>query len=161
MPQTVYIETSIVSYLAAYLSRDLITAAHQQITHAWWQERRPEFLIFASQVVLDESAAGDPQMASKRLEILKDLPRLEITPGVADLAAALIVQLPLPPRAGADAAHIATAAYHGMNFLLTWNCSHIANAALRPRIEKICGEQGYTAPVLCTPEELLGGADND
>jgi fructose-specific component phosphotransferase system IIB-like protein len=161
MRQTVYIETSIVSYLAAYLSRDLITAAHQQITHTWWQERRPEFLIFASQVVLDESAAGDPQMAGKRMEILRDVPLLEITPGVAELAASLIVQLPLPPRAGADAAHIATATYHGMNFLLTWNCSHIANAALRPRIEKICREQGYTAPVLCTPEELLGGADDD
>jgi hypothetical protein len=161
MRQTVYIETSIVSYLAAYLSRDLITAAHQQITHTWWQERRPEFWLFASQVVLDESAAGDPQMASKRMEILRDVPLLEITPGVAELAAALIVQLPLPPCAGADAAHIATAAYHGMNFLLTWNCSHIANAALRPRIEKICREQGYTAPVLCTPEELLGGAEND
>jgi hypothetical protein len=161
MRQTVYIETSIVSYLAAYLSRDLITAAHQQITHTWWQERRPEFLIFSSQFVLDESAAGDPQMAGKRMEILRDVPLLEITPGVAELAASLIVQLPLPPRAGADAAHIATATYHGMNFLLTWNCSHIANAALRPRIEKICREQGYTAPVLCTPEELLGGADDD
>ena len=117
--------------------------------------------MFASQVVLDESAAGDPKMASKRMEILRDVPLLEITPGVAELAAALIVRLPLPPRAGADAAHIATAAYHGIDFLLTWNCSHIANATLRPRIEKICREQGYTAPVLCTPEELLGGDDND
>src|SRR5436305_575026 len=160
MRQTVYIETSIVSYLAAYLSRDLITAAHQQITHTWWQKRRPEFLIFASQVVLDESAAGDPQMASRRTEILKDVPLLEITPEVAELAATLIARLPLPPRAGADAAHIAVAAYHGMSFLLTWNCTHIANAALRPRIEKICREQGYSAPVLCTPEELAGGTED-
>jgi hypothetical protein len=94
------------------------------------------------------------------MEILKNVPLLEITPEVAELAAALIMRLPLPPRAGADAAHIAVAAYHGMNFLLTWNCSHIANAVLRPRIEKICREQGYSAPVLCTPEELLGGAEN-
>ncbi|PYQ56287.1 MAG: DNA-binding protein [Acidobacteria bacterium] len=160
MPPTVYIETSIVSYLAAYPSRDLITAAHRQITHTWWQKRRPEFLIFASQVVLDESAAGDPQMASRRTEILKDVPLLEITPEVAELAATLIARLPLPPRAGADAAHIAVAAYHGMSFLLTWNCTHIANAALRPRIEKICREQGYSAPVLCTPEELAGGTED-
>jgi hypothetical protein len=160
MPPTVYIETSIVSYLAAHPSRDLITAAHQQITHTWWQKQRPGFLIFASQVVLDESAAGDPQMASKRLEILKNVPLLEITPEVAELAATLITRLPLPPRAGADAAHIAVAAYHGMGFLLTWNCSHIANAALRPRIERICREQGYSAPVLCTPEELAGGAED-
>ena len=161
MRPKVYIETSIISYLAARPSRDLITAAHQQITHTWWQERRPEFLIFASQVVLDESAAGDPQMASKRMEILENVPLLEITPEVAELAAALITRLPLPPRAGADAAHIAVAAYHGMNFLLTWNCTHIANAVLRPKIEKICREQGYSAPVLCTPEELVGDADND
>ena len=161
MRQTVYIETSIISYLVAHLSRDLITAAHQQITHTWWREHRPEFSIFASQVVLDELAAGDPQMASKRTEILRDIPLLEITPEVGELAAALIQRLPLPPRAGADAVHIATAAYHGMNFLLTWNCSHIANAALRPRIEKICKEQGYSMPVLCTPEELLGDVDDD
>jgi hypothetical protein len=160
MSPTVYIETSIVSYLAAHPSRDLITAAHQQITHTWWQDHRQEFSIFASQVVLDESAAGDPQMAGKRLEILREVPLLEITPEVAELAAALITRLPLPPRAGADAAHIAVAAYHGMSFLLTWNCSHIANAVLRPRIEKICREQGYSAPVLCTPEELRGGEDN-
>jgi hypothetical protein len=161
MRPTVYIETSIISYLAAHPSRDLITAAHQQITHTWWQERRPEFSIFASQVVLDESAAGDPQMASKRMELLKNVSLLEITPEVAELAEALIMRLPLPPRAGADAAHIAVAAYHGMNFLLTWNCSHIANAVLRPKIEKVCKEQGYSAPVLCTPEELVGGAEND
>jgi len=160
MCPTVYIETSIISYLAAYPSRDLITAAHQQITHTWWQVRRPEFSIFVSQVVLDESAAGDSQMASKRLEILTNVPLLEVTPEVAELAATLIMRLPLPPRAGADAAHIAVAAYHGMNFLLTWSCRHIANAVLRPKIEKICREQGYSAPVLCTPEELVGDADN-
>jgi len=161
MRPSVYVETSIISYLTAHPSRDLVTAAHQQITHAWWQARRSEFLIFASQVVLDESAAGDPQMARKRIEILADVPLLEITPEVADLAEKLIMRLPLPPRAGADAAHIAVAAYHGMSFLLTWNCSHIANAVLRPRIEKICREQGYSTPVLCTPEELIGGTDND
>ena len=160
MRPTVYIETSIVSYLAAHPSRDLITAAHQQITHTWWLEQRPELSIFISQVVLDESAAGDSQMASKRMEILKDVPLLEITPEVAALAATLIRRLPLPARAGADAAHIAVAAHHGMNFLLTWNCAHIANAVLRPKIEKICREQGYSAPVLCTPEELVGGTEN-
>jgi PIN domain len=161
MRSTAYIETSIVSYLAAQPSRDLITAAHQQITHTWWRERRPEFSIFVSQVVLDESAAGDPKVASKRLEIVKDVPLLEITPEVAELAAALIRRLSLPQRAGADAVHIAVAAYHDVSFLLTWNCAHIANAVLRPKIEKLCKEQGYSAPVLCTPEELLGGEDDD
>jgi predicted nucleic acid-binding protein len=160
MEPPVYVETSIVSYLAAYPSRDLVTAAHQQITHTWWHLHRSKFSIFASQVVLDESAAGDPQMASKRIEILAAVPLLDITPEVAELAADLIRRLPLPPRAGADALHIAVAAYHGMDFLLTWNCSHIANAVLRPKIERICREQGCSAPVLCTPEELIGGTEN-
>jgi hypothetical protein len=160
MRPSVYIETSIVSYLTAHPSRDLVTAAHQQLTHTWWQVGRSEFQIFASQVVLDESAAGDPQMASKRIELLTDVPLLEITPQVAELAEKLIMRLPLPPRAGADALHIAVAAYYGMDFLLTWNCSHIANAVLRPKIERICKEHGYSAPVLCTPEELIGGEEN-
>jgi len=160
MGASVYIETSIVSYLTAHPSRDLVTAAHQQITHTWWQVHRSEFLIFASQVVLDESAAGDPQMASKRIEVLTNVPLLEITPEVADLAERLIMRLPLPPKAGADALHIALAAYHGMSFLLTWNCAHIANAVLRPKIEKICSGLGYSVPVLCTPEELIGGEEH-
>lgn len=156
MRPTVYVETSIVSYLAAHPSRDLVTAARQQITHTWWRERRPSFEIFASQVVLDEAAAGDPNAAARRMDIVRAVPLLDLTPEVADLAAALILRLPLPPRAGADAAHIALAAVHGVNYLLTWNCAHIANAELRPRIERICREQGYSVPVLCTPDELMG-----
>jgi hypothetical protein len=160
MRPSVYLETSIVSYLAAFPSRDLVTAAHQQITHSWWRERRAAFELFASQVVLDEAAAGDPQAAGRRLEILRDVPLLEITSEVADLAATLITRLPLPQRAGADAAHIALAAYHNVNFLLTWNCAHIANAVLRPRIQRICMEQGYAVPVLCTPDELIGEVED-
>lgn len=159
MRPTVYIETSIISYLVAFPSRDLVTAAHQQITHSWWKIRRSEFEIFASQIVLDEAAAGDPQMARMRLELLADVPFLDVTTEVEDLAAKLIKRLPLPPRAGADALHIALAAHHRVDYLLTWNCAHIANAILRPKIEKICIEQGYSAPVLCTPEELAGGSD--
>jgi hypothetical protein len=156
MRPTVYLETSIVSYLAAYPSRDLVTAARQQVTHTWWKERRGDFTIFASQVVLDEASAGDSDAARRRMDLLKDVPLLDVTPEVADLAAALIQRLPLPRRAGADAAHIALAARHKVDFLLTWNCAHIANAELRPRIERICREQGYTVPVLCTPDELMG-----
>jgi hypothetical protein len=158
MRPTVYVETSIISYLAAHPSRDLVTAARQQITHTWWRERRPDFMVFASQVVLDEAAAGDPHAAGRRMQLLEGMPLLDLTPEVADLAAALIMRLPLPQRAGADAAHIAVAARHGVNFLLTWNCAHIANAELRPRIERICREQGYSVPVLCTPDELMGEA---
>lgn len=120
---SVYVETSIISYLAARPSRDLIVAARQQLTHAWWRERRPVFDLYVSQVVLDQ-------------------------------------RVPLPTTAGADAAHIATAAYHRIDFLMTWNSTHIANAELRPRVEQVCRENGYPAPVLCTPDELMGGSDD-
>jgi hypothetical protein len=107
-------------------------------------------------VVLDEAAAGDPVAAAGRLALLEGMPLVEITEEVADLAASLIARVPLPATAGADAAHIAAAAYHGLDFLLTWNCSHIANARIRPRIERLCREDGYSPPILCTPDELLG-----
>lgn len=160
MPPTVYVETSIVSYLAARPSRDLVVAARQQLTHTWWRERRPAFDLYVSQVVVDEALAGDPEAAGRRAALMAELPLLDITPEVAELAAALIERVPLPPRAGADAAHIAVAAYHGMDFLLTWNVAHIANAELRPRMEQVCRENGYSVPVLCTPDELIGESDD-
>lgn len=156
MRPKVYIETSIVSYLAARLSRDLITAAHQQVTHTWWLDRRAEYDLFVSQVVLDEAAKGDPEFSRRRMVYLQGVPLVEATPGAADLTAALFARLQLPRRAEADAAHIALAAYHEIEFLLTWNCSHIANARFRPIIERVCREHGYPVPVLCTPDELLG-----
>jgi len=156
-----YLETSIVSYLAARPSRDLITAAHQQVTHAWWEVRRPEFEIVISQLVLDEAAAGDPDVAKKRLALLYGVAVLAIDHQVEELAEALIEGVALPARAGADAVHIAAAVRHEADFLMTWNCTHIANAQLRPHIERICREHGYRAPVLCTPDELMGDLEND
>lgn len=161
MRSRVYLETSIISYLAARPSRDLITAAHQQVTHTWWETRRPKFEVLASQLVLDEAAAGDPEAAQQRLALLRDVPVLEIDPQVEDLARALIEGVGLPPRAGADAVHIAAATRHEVDFLLTWNCRHIANAQLRPRIERVCRQQGYRVPGLCTPDELMGEDQND
>lgn len=160
MRRTIYVETSIISYLAARPSRDLITAAHQQVTHAWWQERRSEFDLYISRVVIDEAAAGDPEAARRRAGLLAELPLLDIAPDAAELAAALSERVPLPPRAAADAAHIAIAAYHGIDFLLTWNSAHIANAELRPRIEEVCRQRGFRPPVLCTPDELMGESDD-
>ena len=161
MRPKVYLETSIVSYLVARPSRDLITAAHQQVTHAWWEARGPEFELLVSQLVLDEAAAGDPDVAQRRLALLRDVPVLEIDQQVEDVARALIDGVGLPARAGADAVHIAAATRHDVDFLLTWNCAHIANAQLRPRIERVCRQQGYRVPVLCTPDELMGEVDND
>jgi hypothetical protein len=161
MKPTAYLETSIVSYLAARPSRDLITAGHQQTTHEWWQQRREDFELYVSQLVLDEAAAGNSDAAERRGTLVEGLPLLDVTPEATALASALVRDVPLPAKAGADALHIAIAACHGMDYLLTWNCAHIANAELRPPVERVCRGRGYAAPVLCMPDELMGGENRD
>lgn len=156
MGPLIYVETSVVSYLAASPSRDLIVAGHQQITHDWWKQRRPRFQLLVSELVLKEAGRGDPAMASLRLELLADIPVLETPESALALAEALVRRGPLPEKAGADAVHIAIAATHGVRYLMTWNCKHIANAEMRPQIERICRIHGCEPPVLCTPEELMG-----
>jgi len=153
----VYLETSIVSYLAARPSRDLVTAARQELTREWWGRRRTSFEVYVSEAVIAEARAGDPEASARRAAILAELPLLDITPEVTRLAQAVAAALRLPRRAAADAVHIAAAACHGIEFLLTWNSTHIANAELRPLVEETCRSSGYTPPILCTPDELMGG----
>lgn len=144
------------SYLAAWPSRDLIRAGHQQITREWWAQRRGDFEISISQLVLDEAAAGDSKAAQERLRVLNGFPLVDLTEEVGLLANALVASLGLPPKAATDAAHIALAAVHGMHFLLRWNCTHIANAEMALAIADCCRDHRYAAPVICTPEELMG-----
>jgi hypothetical protein len=155
MKTKVYIETTIPSYLAGWPSRDLITAAHQQITHHWWRTRRQEFNLFVSQSVLDEVSSGDSEAAQRRLDLIKAFPLLDINDEVGEFAQTLIELVPLPPKAAADALHIAVAVVNGMDYLLTWNCTHLANAALRTKIDTTCRNKGYEPIIICTPEELL------
>jgi hypothetical protein len=151
----VYLETTIVSYLTALPSRDLVTAAHQQITRDWWETRRTEFDLFVSQPVTQEASAGDPDAVARRLTVLEKLALVAVSDEAVRFAAELVEEIPLPERAAVDALHIAIAVMNGMHYLLTWNCRHIANAALRVRITSICEARGYEVPVICTPEELL------
>lgn len=109
-----------------------------------------------SSLVVLECGAGDAEAAALRLAALEGVSVLALTPEAEALADALVREVPLPAKAGADALHIAVAAVHGVAFLLTWNCTHIANATLRPRIEDLCRRMGYEPPVICTPKELLG-----
>ena len=153
MKPTVYVETTIPSYLTAWHSRDLVRAAHQQNTGEWWA-RREGFDLYCSRLVVQECQAGDAQASADRLAALAGIQLLEQEPEVAELAEALLREVPLPAKAAADALHIATAAAHGMQYLLTWNCTHIANVALRPRIEAVCRAAGFEPPLICTPEEL-------
>ena len=155
MADRVYIETTFVNYLTARPSRDVVFAGHQQITREWWDTRRANFELCASQLVVDEAAAGDPQAAQERLEILKDMTLLETTLEALSLAKALIRASALPPKAADDALHIAIAATNGVPFLLTWNCRHLANATMRPSIDAVCAAASLKPPIICTPEELL------
>ena len=150
----VYIETTIVSYLTALPSRDLVLAAHQKLTLEWWQ-RRELFDLFASEAVLQEAAAGHPEPAGRRLSALEGCTIVAVDAQVATLARALLAAEALPAKALVDALHVAAAAVHGIDYLLTWNCKHIANAAARGTIEKTCRGAGFEPPAICTPEELM------
>lgn len=156
MKPRIYIETTIVSYLTARPSRDLIIAAHQQLTQEWWQSRRGQFDLFVSQLVLQESSAGDEQAASERLTVLEQLPILELTQECLELAQELVNRKAVPQKAELDALHISLATVHGIDYLLTWNCKHIANAEMQPAISASCLSRGYEPPIICTPEELMG-----
>jgi hypothetical protein len=155
MAERVYIETTVVSYLTARPYRDVVIAGHQQITHEWWDYRRASYELCASELVLREAGAGDPQAAQERLAILNAMTLLETTAEALALARQLIKAGALPAKAADDALHIAIAALNGIPFLLTWNCRHLANAVMRPLIESVCMAKGLKAPIICTPEELM------
>ena len=157
MKPTVYLETTIISYLAAKPSRDLIIAAHQELTNEWWENRRKQFDVYVSQLVIQEAKEGDKNAAQKRLSILELIPLLELNDDVASLARDLIKEKALPKKAVEDALHIAIAINHGMDYLLTWNCKHIANAERQHAITVTCRKRDFEPPIICTPEELLGG----
>src|SRR5436305_10719448 len=156
MEAKVYIETTIVSYLTARPSRDLVIAAHQQITQEWWTNRRTDFDLYASQLVIQESSAGDSQMAELRLVALDETLLLDVNREAVDLSRMLIRKGPIPEKAAVDALHIAIATVHGMDYLLTWNCKHIANAEMQTAVAAISRASGYEPPIICTPEELSG-----
>lgn len=119
--------------------------------------RRVQFTCYTSQTVIDEASAGDPTEAQKRLAVLATLPALDVTPEAGGLAQALLVSGVLPSTAVRDALHVAVAAVHAVDYLLTWNCKHLANAQIMRRMETVCQVHGHRMPIICTPEELMGG----
>ncbi len=153
----VYLETSIPSYLASRPSNDLRVCANQNISFEWWTNRRHLFELYISELVIAESSLGDPEAAKRRLDFLANLPLLKNNENTGKLATYLLDKSSLPAKAKLDALHIAIATVHGIEYLLTWNCTHIANAIMRPRIEKACREFGFEPPIICTPQELMEG----
>jgi predicted nucleic acid-binding protein len=150
-----YLDSNVISYLTAWPSRDVVSLAHQQLTREWWDRQRHGFELHASELVLFEIGRGDPTAAQARLEFVRHLPILRITPEARVLADQIFRATTLPDKAAADALHIALAAVSGMDFLLTWNCTHIANGVVLKIVNAVCRDHGYEPPIVCTPEELL------
>jgi hypothetical protein len=157
----VYIETSVVSHATAWPSSDIQIAALQEQARAWWSVEGPKFELVTSQLVLDEASAGDPTAAAERLKLLDGLPTVSIDDDVRDLARAIVSASIMPPKAAADALHVAAAAVAGVQYLLTLNCKHIANAHELPRVYRLLDEHGLGQLLICTPAEFLGGDDRD
>ena len=155
MAERIYIETTVVSYLTAWPSRDLVIAGHQQLTHEWWNTCRTNYELCISRLVLDEAGAGDAQAAQERLVVLQPMLVLETTSDALQLAKELLQAGALPAKAADDALHIAVAVTKAVPYLLTWNCRHLANVVMRPVIETVCKAKGFEPPIICTPEDLL------
>ena len=152
---SIYIETSVINYLTARPSRDIVIAGHQQTTQDWWEKQSVKFELFVSELVIQEAARGDPKAAQERLRILDSIEALTVTPEALQLAQILLEQATLPAKSDADALHISISVTSGIDYLLTWNCKHIANAITRKKIEMLCRQQNYEPSVICTPEELM------
>ena len=156
---TVYVETTVVGHLAGRAHRDPVVAARQAVTRAWWRDDAPRYQLYISQLVLDECGDGDPIAAAERLVEIETIDLLAASADVDSLADALIAGKAVPASEPRDAFHIAISAVNGIQYLLTWNFKHIANASLRDRIEWICRDAGFEPPIICTPDELMGADD--
>ena len=154
MNPTVYIETTVISYLTAWPKKVPLIAGQQDETRKWWAESRPSFEVFTSALVLAEAAAGDPVAAAERLAVLQAIPALPVTDEAKALGNALVANTALPAKAHVDALHVGIAATSGIRYLLTWNCRHLANATLRARIDRVCRDRDCEPPIICTPSEL-------
>ncbi|HQZ66529.1 MAG TPA: type II toxin-antitoxin system VapC family toxin [Planctomycetaceae bacterium] len=153
--KTVYVESSIISFLRARPSGHVISAARQLITRRWWDEERGNYQLVISQYVIDEISKGNQDRVRERLDAIVDIPVVELPDDIANLAEEMISAALLPPKARVDALHICVASIQRLDYLLTWNCTHIANARILPRVEAFLSERGHLLPLVCTPEELL------
>jgi hypothetical protein len=160
MKPSLYVETTIPSFVIGEVSAVLATAAHQVTTRRWWEEERDKYRLFVSRVVVDEIAQGKTELARQRVALLRGLPRLIVSDAVGELADQLHMYLRLPPSAETDAMHLALACYYRTDYLLTWKMKHLASGQVRRAIDRFHDEKGVFVPVICTPEELAGWSDD-
>lgn len=151
----VYIETSVISYLTAKPSRDIIVAGHQQITTEWWHKAKNKFDCYISQIVIAEIGQGDKSASSNRLKAVQQIPELGYNLEIENLAIQYLKLLNIPEKAKLDAFHLAFAVIYKIDFLLSWNCKHIANAMVNYKIKDFNYSKSLFVPFLCTPQELL------
>jgi len=154
--ETIYIETSILGHLTARPTDNLILAANIKITQDWWDEYSSSLVLYTSEIVEDEASKGDTAIAERRLNILESLIFLDLTEEAIELAQEFLQQSNLPPKASNDALHMALATVYGLDYLLTWNCKHMANAQIQRKLSQISVELGYKLPFVCTPYEFMG-----
>jgi len=152
--ETIYVETTVIGHLTARRHSDPLIAARQETTRRWWVTASSKYRLLVSQLVIDECAAGDPIAAKERLAAINNLPLLEFTDDVTNLGDELTLANAVPISEPRDAFHIALAAVHGVQYLVTWNFKHIANATRRGQIEAVCRDAGFGPPIICTPDEL-------
>lgn len=155
MRTSVYVETTIPSYIVANPSRNAYERSCQERTRLWWENHRGDYELCISQVVLEEVGQGDATMAGKRLTLLDGIPQLDLNADVERLATGLMNSGVLPSAAGRDAAHIAVTCVYEIDILLTWNCKHIANPHIMKQLRKVVERHGFDLPVVCTPDQLL------
>ncbi|MEB3229248.1 MAG: type II toxin-antitoxin system VapC family toxin [Synechocystis sp.] len=153
--ETIYIETSILGYLTARPTDNLILAANLKITQDWWDEYRASLILYTSELVADEASRGDEVMASQRQNLLQSLIFLDFTDEAVTLAQEFLQQSNLPPKASNDALHMALATVYGLDYLLTWNCKHMANAQIQRKLSQISLKLNYKLPLVCTPYEFI------
>jgi len=154
---TLYLETTVPSYYTALASRDIIVLAHQEITREWWDTYLPRYEVFVSELVIQEAVCGDSEAAKRRMKAITLFPVLEITPEAERLAEVYLHDIPIFKKAIRDALHLAIASVHGMDYLVTWNCTHIARGEVKKALEQVNELEGIATPTICTPEELMGG----
>jgi hypothetical protein len=152
---TVYLDTTIPSYLTCSPSRNAERARRERATHEWWNLYRWQFDVCVSYWVYREARAGNAAAARLRINFLGGLRKVERQSRAEELAKKLMKECGLPESANTDARHIALAAVHTLKFLLTWNYRHMANDSLRPKMMHICIREGYTCPRIVTPDEIL------
>lgn len=152
---SVYLENTVISYYTSRPIPDPIVRVHQEITKNWWPTAIKRYNIFISQMVIDEAAHGDSSAAKKRLEEIKDFTILEVTKDIQNLSKIYEEELKIPPKSIGDAVHLAVACLNNIDYLVTWNCTHLCNGEIIKKLAKINKQLEIHTPIICTPEQLM------